>query len=141
MSEEAAVEAPAVEVDAEIKELGDKLAGLTLKQAVDLKNYMKDAYDIEPAAGGAVMMAGPAAGGGEGGGAEEQTEFDVILESCGDKKIQVIKAVREATGLGLKEAKELVDGAPKAVKEKVSKEDADALKGKLEEAGATVNVK
>ncbi len=126
--------------DKAIAELGDKLAALTLKQAVDLKDYMKETYGIEPAAGGAVMMA--AAGGG-GGAAEEaeQTEFDVIITAAGDKKIQVIKAVREATGLGLKEAKDLVDGAPKAVKEKVSKEDAEALKAVLTEAGASVDIK
>ena len=137
---EAVAEAPAKEFEAAIKKIGDDIAALSLKQAVDLADYMKDAYGIEPAAGGAIMMA---AGGGGGGdeAAEEQTEFDVILESAGDKKIPVIKVVREATGLGLKEAKDLVDGAPKAVKEKVSKEDADALKAKLEEAGATVNVK
>ena len=128
--------------DAKISKLGDEIAGLTLKEAVDLADYMKETYGIEPAAGGAVMMAGPAGGGGDGGGAaEEQTEFDVILEAAGDKKIQVIKAVREATGLGLKEAKDVVDGAPKPVKEKVSKEEADALKAKLEEAGGTVNIK
>ncbi len=128
--------------DEKISKLGDDIAGLTLKEAVDLADYMKDTYDIEPAAGGAVMMAGPggAAGGDEGGG-EEQTEFDVILEAIGDKKIQVIKTVREATGLGLKEAKEVVDGAPKAVKEKISKDDAEALKAKLEEAGATAVIK
>ena len=126
--------------DSKISKLGDSIAKLTLKEAVDLADYMKETYGIEPAAGGAVMMAGPA-GGEEGGGEEEQTEFDVVLESIGDKKIQVIKAVREATGLGLKEAKAVVDGAPQAVKEKVSKEDADALKVKLEEAGATVNIK
>ncbi|MCC6908491.1 MAG: 50S ribosomal protein L7/L12 [Phycisphaerales bacterium] len=122
-------------------ELGDKLAALTLKQAVDLKDYMKDTYGIEPAAGGAIMMAG--GGGGGAGPAEEaeQTEFDVIITAAGDKKIQVIKAVREATGLGLKEAKDLVDGAPKAVKTKVSKEDADALKAALTEAGASVEIK
>jgi large subunit ribosomal protein L7/L12 len=138
MSEEAT---EAKTFDAKITKLGDEIAGLTLKEAVDLADYMKDAYGIEPAAGGAVMMAGPAGGGDEGGGPAEQTEFDVILEAAGDKKIQVIKAVREATGLGLKEAKEIVDGAPKAVKEKASKEEADALKTALEEAGATVNVK
>ncbi len=136
MSEEAAVK----EFDAKVTKMGDEIAGLTLKEAVDLADYMKDAYGIEPAAGGAVMMAGPAGGGDEGGG-DEQTEFDVILEAAGDKKIAVIKAVREATGLGLKEAKELVDGAPKAVKEKVSQDEANDLKGKLEEAGASVNVK
>jgi large subunit ribosomal protein L7/L12 len=125
-----------------ISKLGDEIAGLTLKEAVDLADYMKDTYGIEPAAGGAVMMAGPA-GGAAGGGeaAEEQTEFDVILESAGDKKIGVIKVVREATGLGLKEAKDLVDAAPKAVKEKVSKDDADKLKATLEEAGAKVAIK
>ena len=138
MSEEAT---EAKTFDAKITKLGDEIAGLTLKEAVDLADYMKDTYGIEPAAGGAVMMAGPAGGGDEAGGPAEQTEFDVILEAAGDKKIQVIKAVREATGLGLKEAKEIVDGAPKAVKEKASKEEADALKTALEEAGATVNIK
>ncbi|QOJ18567.1 MAG: 50S ribosomal protein L7/L12 [Phycisphaeraceae bacterium] len=127
--------------DAKITELGDKIAALTLKEAVDLADYMKDKYGIEPAAGGAVVMAGPGGGGGEAAAEAEQTEFDVILESAGDKKIQVIKVVREATGLGLKEAKDLVDGAPKAVKEKISKADADALKAKLEESGATVKIK
>ncbi len=127
------------EFDAKLTKIGDEIAGLSLKEAVDLADYMKDAYGIEPAAGGAVMMAGPAAGGE--GGDEEQTEFDVILEAAGDKKIAVIKAVREATGLGLKEAKGLVDSAPAPVKEKVSSDDADALKAALEEAGASVNIK
>jgi large subunit ribosomal protein L7/L12 len=127
------------EFDAAISKIGDEIAGLTLTQAVDLADYMKDTYGIEAAAGGAVMMAGPA-GGGEGG-AEEQTEFDVILDGAGDKKIAVIKAVREITGLGLKEAKGLVDEAPKAVKEKVSEDEANEVKGKLEEAGASVTVK
>jgi large subunit ribosomal protein L7/L12 len=128
--------------EAKISKLGDSIAELTLKEAVDLADYMKQTYGIEPAAGGAVMVAGP--GGGASGGpaeVEEQTEFDVVLKAAGDKKIQVIKVVREATGLGLKEAKDLVDAAPKAVKEKVSKPDADALKAKLEEAGATVEIK
>jgi large subunit ribosomal protein L7/L12 len=125
--------------DATISKLGDEIASLTLKEAVDLADYMKATYGIEPAAGGAVMMAGPAGGGAAA--AEEQTEFDVILKSTGDKKIQVIKVVREATGLGLKEAKDLVDAGGKAVKEKVSKADADALKAKLEEVGATVEIK
>ena len=102
---------------------------------------MKDAYGIEPAAGGAVMMACPGGGGDEGGGAEEQTEFDVILAAAGGNKIAVIKAVRGATGLGLKEAKELVDGAPKPIKEKVSKDEADKLAEELKEAGAEVEVK
>tara|TARA_B100000959_G_scaffold280583_1_gene342680 strand:+ start:1020 stop:1430 length:411 start_codon:yes stop_codon:yes gene_type:complete len=127
------------EFDKAITKIGDEIAGLTLTQAVNLADYMKDAYGIEPAAGGAVMMAGPAGGGD--GGAEEQTEFDVVLEAAGDKKIAVIKAVREITGLGLKEAKALVDEAPKAIKEKVSEDEANEVKGKLEEAGASVTVK
>ncbi len=127
------------EFDAAISKIGDNIAGLTLTQAVDLADYMKDTYGIEPAAGGAVMMAGPAGGGD--GDAEEQTEFDVVLESIGDKKIAVIKAVREITGLGLKEAKGLVDEAPKAVKEKVSEDEANDVKAKLEEAGASVTIK
>jgi len=142
MSEEgtAVAEAPAKEFEAEVKELGDKIAGLTLKQAVDLKDYLKDAYGLEPAAGGAVMVAG---GGGDGGGeeAEEQTEFDVILKGPGDKKIQVIKVIREATGLGLKEAKAIADEAPKAVKEGLPKEEAEALAEKLKEAGGEVELK
>ena len=135
MSEETAVK----EFDAKLTKIGDEIAGLTLIEAVDLADYMKDAYNIEPAAGGAVMMAGPA--GGDDGGAEEQTEFDVILEAAGDKKIAVIKAVREVTGLGLKEAKGLVDAAPGPIKEKVSSDEADKLKATLEEAGASVNIK
>jgi len=135
MSDEATA---TMEFDAEIKDIGDKLAGLTLKQAVDLKNYMKEAYDIEPAAGGAVMMAGPAAAAEE---TEEQTSFDVVLTGAGDKKIQVIKVVREVTGLGLKEAKEVVDSAPKAIKEGVTKEEAEALAEKLKEQGASVEIK
>ena len=128
--------------DAKITKLGDEIAALTLKEAVDLADYMKEKYGIEPAAGGAVMMAGPA--GGDAGGAAAaaaQSEFDVVLENSGANKIAVIKAVREATGLGLAEAKGLVDGAPKTVKEKVSKEDVDKLKRALEEAGAKVTVK
>ena len=135
MSEEATVETK--EFAADIKKLGDKIAALTLKEAVDLKDYLKDAYDIEPAAGGAVMMAGPAA---EAEEVEEKTSFDVVLKDVGDKKIQVIKAVRALTSLGLKEAKELVESAPKAVKEGVLKEEADEAKKQLEEAGATVSV-
>ena len=139
MSEEAVAESKTFE--AKISKLGDEMAGLTLKEAVDLADYMKDTYDIEPAAGGAVMVAGGGGGGGDEGGGEEQTEFDVVLASAGDKKIAVIKVVREATGLGLKEAKEIVDNAPKAIKEKASKEEADDLKAKLEEAGGTVEIK
>ena len=139
MSEEAGA-TEAKSFDEKIVKMGDEIVGLTLKEAVDLADYLKETYGIEPAAGGgAVMMAADA--GGDGAAAEEQTEFDVVLEAAGDKKIQVVKAVREITGLGLKEAKEMVDGAPKAVKEKISKEEAEELKGKLEEAGASVSVK
>jgi large subunit ribosomal protein L7/L12 len=130
------------EVTAEIKELGDKLAGLSLKQAVEIATYLKEAHGIEAAAGGAVMVA---AGGGGGGAAaapaEEKTTFDVILKAAGEKKINVIKVVRSATSLGLKEAKDLVEGAPKTVKEALPKADADKLKKELEEQGATVELK
>jgi large subunit ribosomal protein L7/L12 len=130
----------------EIKELGDKIVGLTLKQAVDLAAYLKEAHGIEPAAGGVAMMAGPAAGaGGAAAGKAEadapQTNFDVILKAAGEKKINVIKVVRAATGLGLKEAKDLVEGAPKTVKEALPKADAEKLKKELEDQGATVEMK
>ena len=130
------------EATAEIKELGDKLAGLTIRQAVELKEYLKT-LGIEPAAGGAVMVAGPAggAGGGAAAPAEEKTTFDVVLKNAGDKKIQVIKVVRTHTGLGLKEAKDLVEGAPKTVKEALPKEEAEKIKKELEEQGATVELK
>jgi len=124
-----------------IKDLGDKLVGLKLTEAVALADYLKQEHGIEPAAGGAVMVAGPAGGGADAGEAEEQTAFDVILKNVGDKKIQVIKAVRALTNLGLKEAKDLVESAPKPVKEGVAKEEADQAKSQLEEAGATVEVK
>ena len=126
--------------EANITKLGDEIAGLSLKEAVDLADYMKDTYSIEPAAGGAVMMAGPGGGGGGDEGGAEQTEFDVVPESAGDKKIQVIKVVREATGLGLKEAKALVDEAPKPVKEGASKDEAEEIQNRLQEAGATVEL-
>ena len=131
------------EVAEDIKQLGDKIVGLTLKQAVDLAAYLKDTHGIEPAAGGAVMMAGPAAGGGAAAAAPEEAKstFDVVLKSGGDKKIQVIKVVRAATGLGLKEAKDLVEGAPKTVKEGVNKDDAKKIKDQLTAAGATVEIK
>lgn len=135
MSEEATA---TVEVSAEIKTLAESIVGLTLKDAVDLADYLKAEYGIEPAAGGAVMMAGPADG---GEAAEEKTSFDVVLKGDGGKKIQVIKAVREATGLGLKEAKEMVEGAPANVKEGVDKEEADKVAEALKEAGADVEVK
>ncbi|QDU20318.1 50S ribosomal protein L7/L12 [Urbifossiella limnaea] len=125
-----------------VAELGDKLAGLTIAQAVELKNYLKEKYGIEPAAGGAVMMAGPAAAAGPAAPAAEATEFNVILESVdAAKKINVIKIVRELTGQGLAEAKATVEGAPKAIKEGVDKKIAEDLKKKLEEAGGKVSVK
>jgi large subunit ribosomal protein L7/L12 len=123
---------------ADLKKLAEEIVGLTLLEAAELKNILKDEYGIEPAAGGAVMMAGPA---DAGEAAEEKTEFDVILKSAGDKKINVIKEVRAITGLGLKEAKDLVEAGGKAVKEAVSKEEAEEIKGKLEAAGAEVEVK
>lgn len=125
---------------ATIQEIGDTLAGLTLKDAVELGKYMKETYGIEAAAGGAVVMA--AGGGGAAApAAEEKTSFDVILKAVdAAKKIPTIKVVREATGLGLAEAKALVDGAPKPIKEGLSKEDADKLKKALEEQGATVEL-
>ncbi|GAB5496836.1 MAG: 50S ribosomal protein L7/L12 [Phycisphaerales bacterium] len=137
MSDEAATK----EFDAAIKDLGDKLAELSLKQAVDLGDYMKDAYGIEAAAGGGVVMAAAPGAGDGGGAAEEQSEFDVVLKSDGGQKIKVIKVVREATGLGLKEAKELVDNPGQPIKQGLSKEDADALAEKLKEAGAEVELK
>ena len=126
---------------ADLKKLAEEIVGLTLLEAQELKTILKDEYGIEPAAGGAVMMAGPAGGDAGGAAAEEQTEFDVILKSPGASKINVIKEVRGITGLGLKEAKDLVEGAPKAVKEGVSKDEAEQIKAKLEEAGATAEVK
>jgi large subunit ribosomal protein L7/L12 len=138
MSEEATAVA---EYSDTTKTLGDKIVELTLKEAKELSDYLENEHGIKAAAGGAVVMAG---GGGDAGGgeaAEEKTEFDVVLESFGDKKIGVIKAVRAMTGLGLKEAKDLVEGAPGKVKEGVSKEDADKAKAELEEAGATVSIK
>lgn len=123
---------------ADIKAIGDSIVELTLLEAKQLADYLKDEHGIEAAAGGAVVVA---AGGASAEAAEEQSEFDVILESAGQKKINVIKAVRGATGLGLKEAKELVDSAPKAIKEAISKEDAEKLQKELQEAGATVTLK
>jgi len=125
---------------ADLKKLAEEIVGLTLLEAQELKTILKDEYGIEPAAGGAVMMAGPAADAG-GAAEEEQTEFDVILKSAGASKINVIKEVRSITGLGLKEAKDLVEAGGKAVKEQVSKDEADAIKGKLEAAGAEVELK
>jgi large subunit ribosomal protein L7/L12 len=123
---------------ADLKTLAEKIVGLTLLEAAELKKILKDDYGIEPAAGGAVMMAGPAAAAAP---VEEQTEFNVILVDVGAQKINVIKEVRAITGLGLKEAKDLVEGAPKAVKDGVNKDDAAKFKKQLEDAGATVEVK
>lgn len=123
----------------DVKKLGDKIVALTLLQAKELGDYLKQEYGIEPAAGGAVMMAGPAAA-GPAEAKEEKTTFDVILKQFGDKKIQVIKEVRALTGLGLKEAKDLVEGAPKPIKQGLSKEDAEAARKQLEAAGAVVEL-
>lgn len=124
-------------VSSDIKKLGDKIVGLTLMQAKELGDYLKDEYGIEPSGGGAVMVAGPAAVAEQ---VEEKTTFDVVLKNFGEKKIQVIKEVRAMTGLGLKEAKDLVEAAPKVVKEGLSKEDAEAARKKLEEVGAVVEL-
>jgi large subunit ribosomal protein L7/L12 len=126
-------------VSAKVKKLGDEIVGLTLMQAKELGDYLKEEYGIEPAAGGAVMMAGPAAQ-GPTEEKEEKSSFDVILKEFGDKKIQVIKEVRAITGLGLKEAKELVDNVPKPVKEGLSKDDAEATQKQLEAVGAVVEL-
>jgi len=123
---------------ADLKKLADELVNLTVKDVNELATILKDDHGIEPAA--AVAVAGPAAG-GDAGGAEEKTEFDVILKAAGGSKLAVVKLVKELTGLGLKEAKGLVDSAPKALKEGVSKDEAEALKTQLEEAGAEVEVK
>ncbi|MEQ8211721.1 MAG: 50S ribosomal protein L7/L12 [Lacipirellulaceae bacterium] len=123
------------------KELGDKIVELSLKEAKELSDYLKDVHGIEPAAGGGAVVMPGGGGGGDEGGAAEQTEFDVVMDSFGDQKIGVIKVVRALTGLGLKEAKEMVEGAPSKIKEGVSKEDAEKAKADLEEAGATVSIK
>ena len=124
---------------ADLKQLAEELVNLTVKEVNELAGILKEEYGIEPAAA-AVAVAGPAAGGGEEAAAE-QTEFDVILKAAGQSKLAVVKLVKELTGLGLKEAKAVVDEAPKAIKEKVSKDEAEALKSQLEEAGAEVEVK
>jgi large subunit ribosomal protein L7/L12 len=125
---------------ADLKQLAEKLVNLTVKEVNELAGILKDEYGIEPAAA-AVAVAGPAAGGGDSEEAAVQTEFDVILKAAGQSKLAVVKLVKELTGLGLKEAKAVVDDAPKAIKEKVSKDEAEALKSQLEEAGAEVEVK
>ena len=124
---------------ADLKTFAEQLVNLTVKEVNELADILKDDYGIEPAAA-AVAVAGPASGGASGG-AEEKSEFDVILTAAGGSKLAVVKLVKELTGLGLKEAKEIVDGAPKAIKEGVAKDEAEALKTQLEEAGAEVELK
>ncbi len=136
MSEESAV----LEFSAETKKMGDQIAEMTLKQAKELSDYLKEEHGIEPAAGGgAVVMA--AAGDGAGAAAEEQTEFDVVLTGFGDKKLNVVKVVKNLTGASLMEAKKMVEGVPATLKEGVSKEEAEKVKAELEEAGASVELK
>jgi large subunit ribosomal protein L7/L12 len=124
---------------ADLKDFAEQLVNLTVKEVNELATILKDEYGIEPAAAAAVAVAGPAAGGDDA--AEAQTEFDVILKAAGASKLAVVKLVKELTGLGLKEAKELVDNAPSPIKEAVSKDEAEALKASLEEAGAEVELK
>jgi large subunit ribosomal protein L7/L12 len=126
--------------EVDINALGDQIANLTLKQPKELSDYIKEKYGIEPAAGGAVMMA-PAAGAGAAAAAVEQTEFDVVLTSFGDKKLDVVKVVKNLTGASLMDAKKLVEGVPAKIKEKVSKEDAEKVKAELTAVGAVVEVK
>ncbi|MEK6546943.1 MAG: 50S ribosomal protein L7/L12 [Bacteroidota bacterium] len=127
---------------ADLKAFAEQLVNLTVKEVNELATILKDEYGIEPAAAGAVMVAGPAAGGADGGeAAAEKTSFDVILKASGPNKLAIVKLVKDLTGLGLKEAKDLVDAAPKAVKEGVSKDEAEGLKKSLEEAGAEVELK
>jgi large subunit ribosomal protein L7/L12 len=125
---------------ADIKKLAEELVSLTIKEANDLANLLEEEYGIKPAAA-AVAVAGPAAGGDGAAAVEEKTEFDVVLKAIGGNKIAVIKEVRSLTGLGLKEAKELVDGAPNTIKEAASKDEANDIKSRLEEAGAEVELK
>jgi large subunit ribosomal protein L7/L12 len=124
---------------ADVKALGDQLVELTVKEVTELASYLKETYGIEPAA--AVAVAGPAAGGAAGPAAAEKTNFDVVLKSPGANKLQIVKLVKELTGLGLKEAKDVVDGAPKTIKEGLPKDEAENLKKQLVEAGAEVELK
>ncbi len=124
---------------ADIKSIGDTLVNLTVKEVKELADYLKDTHGIEPAAAAVAVAAGPAAGGDAA--VEEKTSFDVILKSAGAAKLAVVKAVKELTGLGLKEAKDVVDAAPAPIKEGVTKDEAEALKKQLEEAGAEVELK
>lgn len=124
---------------ADLKDFAEQLVNLTVKEVNELATILKDEYGIEPAAAGAVMVAGPA--GGDAEAVEEKTAFDVILKAAGASKLQVVKLVKDLAGLGLKDAKDLVDSAPKAVKEGIAKDEAEALKKQLEEAGAEVEIK
>ncbi len=126
---------------ADLKEMAEALVNLTVKEVNELANILKDEYGIEPAAAAVAVAAGPAAGGGDAAGGEEKTEFDVVLKNAGASKLAVVKLVKELTGAGLKEAKEMVDGAPATLKEGVSKDEAEGLKKSLEEAGAEVEIK
>ena len=133
-------ESATIEFSAETKELGDKIAELTLKQAKELSDYIKEEYGIEPAAGGGVMVAAAPSEEGDGGAAE-QTEFDVVMTGFGDKKLEVVKVTKALTGSTLMEAKKLVEAIPATIKEKASKEDAEKVKEELEKAGASVELK
>lgn len=126
---------------ADLKEFAEQLVNLTVKEVNELADILKEDYGIEPAAGAPVVVAGGAGGEGDGGGAEEKTDFDVVLKAAGASKLKVVKLVKELTGLGLKEAKEMVDGAPNTVKEAMPKDEAEGLKKQLEEAGAEVELK
>ena len=137
MSEETAT----IEFSATSKELGDKIAGLTLKEAKELSDYLKEEHGIEPAAGGAVVMAGAGGGGDAGGAAEEKTEFDVVLTGFGDKKLDVVKAVKNITGASLMEAKKMVEGVPTTLKEGAPKDEADKIKADIEAAGGAIELK
>jgi large subunit ribosomal protein L7/L12 len=132
-------ESATLEVSADLKEMGDRIAGLTLKQAKELSDYIKDAYGIEPASGGGAIMMAPTDGGPAA--VAEPTEFDVVMTGFGDKKLDVVKVVKNITGSTLMEAKKLVESAPAMIKEKASKEDAEKIKEELEKAGASVELK
>ena len=132
-------ESATVEISSDLKEIGDKIASLTLKQAKELSDYIKDEYGIEPAAGGGAVMMAPAEGGPAA--VAEPTEFDVVMTGFGDKKLDVVKVVKNITGATLMEAKKLVESAPATIKEKASKEEAEKIKDELEKAGASVELK
>jgi len=134
-------ESATLEVPSELKDLGDKIAGLTLKQAKQLSDYIEDAYGIKPAAGGAAVMVAAAPTEGGAAAAAEPTEFNVVMTGFGDKKLDVVKVVKNITGATLMEAKKLVEGAPATIKEKASKEEAQKIKEELEKAGASVELK